>query len=299
MSDIYKNMNVDARNSSIIRDVTTVLNAAIKNYHEYAAELKVVLSSLNVNTMQNTCKQNDANNNALYGSDKYLRILAAVKYLFMYNEYATVIPVQQREVAFKQFEREEEALDAIGQIIFYALYDLENFQASLNKLYTASCNKLEGLKSTQETPKRAESQIVQPLKKDSTDYAIMPIDARNQAVLKDLKDYFKNAIEALLASKEQLYDLYVVRKTDNEFLKVRNFVPVLQYAKFLEDNKTYLDQVNPTDKSNVLQQLYPDFNSNMIFYVQGMHIQTFIIIASNLYNTVPSDVNHVIYPQFS
>lgn len=298
-ADIYKDMSLDARNTSILSDVVVVLKAAIRNYHDYEVDIRNLLQSLQVNPLQGTCNKTSDNNSALYDSEKYLRILAAVKYLLMYDNYIEMIPASQRDVILQQFESETAAFDALSQIIFYTLFDMPGFMTAVNGMYSKYCNKLEEVKPQpciQPVSNCAVSTPnVQPLKKEATDYAIMPTEARNKAVLTNLGEYFKNAIETLVSAKEQLYEIYKNRKTDKEFLQIKNFVPVLQYAKFIEDNKVYLDQISPTDKTTVLKTLYPDFDNNQIFYVQGLHVQMFIIIATNLYTTIPFDVNNVIF----
>jgi hypothetical protein len=134
-----------------------------------------------------------------------------------------------------------------------------------------------------------------PAKKDPNSYLLLPTEQRNEVIMYDFLNVFKSAVESLVTNKDELLKVYQSRKSDADYLKIYTFLPALIYAKFIEDNKDYLNQVDPNQRKQMLETLYPDFTTNDRFYVQGTHIQVFLIIASNLYNGSQRDVDIAIY----
>lgn len=145
----------------------------------------------------------------------------------------------------------------------------------------------------------AQKETPKPAKKDPNSYLLLPTTQRNQAIMYDFLNVFKNAVESIVTNKASLLKVYQSRKSDVEFLNIYEFVPALIYAKFIEDNKEYLNQVDPNERKQMLTSLYPDFMTNERFYTQGIHVQVFLIIASNLYDGSPRDVDIAIYGTLS
>jgi hypothetical protein len=126
------------------------------------------------------------------------------------------------------------------------------------------------------------------------DYNTLPNDIRNKTVLTDYINLYKAAIDILVINKFEFYQVYQNRTTDVEFLNLVNFIPVLKFAKYTEDNKLYIEQLSQSDLQNEINNAYPNFMKDPKFKVQGIHIQIFIILASNLYNSNPTECNQAI-----
>lgn len=117
---------------------------------------------------------------------------------------------------------------------------------------------------------------------------------RNNVVLQDFLKIYKLAIETCVTNKHDFFALYESRKTDAEFLNVGAFIPVLAYAKYIEDNQKHINNIDPVVLRNAINNLYPNFLRDQRFYVQGTHIQVFIILASNLYDSNSYEVNQLL-----
>lgn len=141
--------------------------------------------------------------------------------------------------------------------------------------------------------------VPKPAKKEPNSYLLMPAEQRNEAVLYDFLNVFKSAVESIVSNKEALFKTYQARRSEVDLLKMYEFVPALLYAKFIEDNKQYLNQIDPNLRKQQVVSLYPDFTTNDRFYVQGLHAQVFLIIASNLYIQSPRNVDLAVYGTLS
>jgi hypothetical protein len=118
-----------------------------------------------------------------------------------------------------------------------------------------------------------------------------PVPRSIQHELSRLMDIYKTAIQTLVTHKVMFYDVYKNRNTDLVFLNIPKFAPVLLYAKYIEDNKQQIESIDPIIKREAFSKLFPNFTEDQTYYVQGLHIQAFIILASNLYNIYRSDFN--------
>jgi hypothetical protein len=117
-----------------------------------------------------------------------------------------------------------------------------------------------------------------------------PSVIRNDDINTSLLHLYKKAIEALINNKETFYKIYKKRKTDAEFLNVPSFAPVILYVKFLEENKENTN-INPTIVKEGMNKLFPNFTTDERYFVHDMHIQTFLVLASNLYVYSASETN--------
>ena len=112
--------------------------------------------------------------------------------------------------------------------------------------------------------------------------------------LEQFVSLFKTAVDCLVTNKTDFYNLYQNRLSNLEFLKVPKFAPVLAYAKYLEDNQHALNMIDPIQQRDALDAAVPQFFTNRIYYVQGIHVQLFIILATELYQTNPTEVNQLL-----
>jgi len=129
---------------------------------------------------------------------------------------------------------------------------------------------------------------------DNYNYQNLSKDQLSNTVLNDYMESYKDAINTLVVNKYELNQVYKNRKTDLEFLNVGNFIPVLKFTKYIEDYKIYIEQINQNDLQNAINNTYPNYMTDPKFKVGSLHIQVFMILASNLYNTNPTDVNGVL-----
>ena len=223
---------------------------------------------------------------AVLAQQKFSPILVFAKFVNVNKAYIDGLPEDMRVAYFSQnadILSKSEALKLVDTFVSRYKTNPEEIDRILYKGCTVG--------TQQEAPK--------PAKKDPNSYLVMPAEQRNEAVLYDFLEVFKNAVESIVANKTTLFSLYQSRKSDVEFLQAYEFVPALLYAKFVEDNKEYLNQIDPTLRKQQLTALYPDFTTSERFYVQGIHAQVFLIIASNLYIGSPRDVDIAIYGRSS
>ena len=135
-----------------------------------------------------------------------------------------------------------------------------------------------------------------PIESQITDvftYSTLTNEARNEMVIKDFLNLYETTIESLETNKDELYNIYQNRMTDFEFLNVYAFRPVLIYAKYIEDNRELINQIDQQIQ-DVIAQKYPDLNSNPRYFVSQLHVETFILIATNLYSTSPTEVDNAL-----
>jgi hypothetical protein len=125
-------------------------------------------------------------------------------------------------------------------------------------------------------------------------YLTLTIDDRSRVILEDFVIILKNAVDAIVTNKVDFYKVYINITTGNEFLYMPKFIPVLKYAKFIKDNNQYMTEIDETLKTQAIDTLYPDFNSDSKFYIQGTHAQVFLILANSLYETEQNNVNKAI-----
>lgn len=105
-------------------------------------------------------------------------------------------------------------------------------------------------------------------------------DEKPKFVLNNKKDkdellsIYEDAVSALSINEEDFYEIYKNSDSDLDFLENigKDFYPVLYYAKYIEDNKSYFYDL---DLKNDMTNINPSF----------------IIYASELYYKFPLEVN--------
>lgn len=248
-------------------DFWMLLRLAIKTYED------------NKPTFDNVMKQ-----------EKYITILVFSRFAVKNQDFVNSLPSEITNMYISQNSdllAKKEAMKFIDTFVIRYKANPSEIDAIIYKQchQNTSCN--------QDSASVGKTQ--EPVKKESNSYISLPVEQRNAAVMYDFLNVFKNAVEAILSNKAEMLNAYKARKSDTEFLKLYSFTPALLYAKFIEDNKDYLNQVDPIQRKQQLVTLYPDFMTNERFYIEGVHIQVFLIIASNLYIGSPRNVDLAIY----
>lgn len=206
-------------------------------------------------------------------NNKFIDTWIFAKYVIMYDDYIT------RFDDIVQIKDNIDSFDTIMSFVSKSVLNYNSLVKSINNFLVKNCG-FNGINSVQ-----SESHaMIQNMN-------MMSADGRNTNMLDTLINLFKTAISTLITNKTDLFKRYQTRNSDTEFLRISTFKPVLEYAKFIEDNKAYLNQIDPTAQKAAFSNLYQDFLTSDKFYVNGMHLQLFILLASNIYLSYPDDVN--------
>lgn len=276
--DIYKDItNKQQRIDQIIIDYFYLLDLANKTYHSTTAPIV---------------------KDSLLQDEKYLPIIVFAKYIVDNEQYISDVPAEKMKAEFQQRFSMVSDMTTVMQFLNEVSQTYRNNKSSFDNVIFEKYVQVISDKNTcpscitlpeQESPTMGET-FNQPVTQPET-IATQVAIAPTMSLLEQFVDVYSKTIAALVQHKVEFYNLYQTKQTDADFIKNANFGFVLRYAKFIYDNQTQIDQLDQTEVMKHMMLAAPNYMTDPIYSINGMHVQSFIILASNLYQTNRSEVN--------
>lgn len=294
--DIYKDIqDKSLRNDIVLRDYFYLLDLANRAYHNGNTTVANVLQD-----------------------EKYLPIAVFGKYIVDYEHYISDVPSEKMKAEFQsKFSLVPDIMEVmkfLNQVSQMYKDDRRSFDFVIFEKYAKvisdtntcpSCTiKQEYIYVNVPVPVIQEQTTTnrQPTNMTQSETVTQPetpkpilspnVEAiKGASLLEQFVDVYSKAIMALVQHKVEFYNLYHTKQTDVDFIRNANFAFVLRYTKFLADNQTQIDQLDQTEVMKYMKLAAPNFMTDDLYTINGMHVQVFIILASNLYQSNRLEVN--------